>query len=834
MARICTLFLLICLYAHSGIQAAQVTPMSLGQRKAVVNLPGMCSLRPARRWDEALVTGNGIMGASVYGQPYDETVIFNHERLFRPFLDRRPLPPKIASAVPEVRRLMIAGKNSEAHEYWRKVMAENGHSKIINTPPYHPAYAMKVHRDNAGPVVDYLRTVDFMTGEAHIRWQNAKGRWHDKAFGSRADNVIVQLFESRDGQAVSLELSLRDATEHAGELSVTDAKEMDTWLNYRFKYQKTARGYEGTTRVIFTGGNIEVTDNTVRCSGAQRVLLLTRINSLEDFATSDLQALQQSLSQLPADYFQLLGRHLKLHRAAMERLSLNLDQSDDRYLSSEELIARQSQTREIIPAFLQKMFNMGRYALLSSSGVLPPPLTGIWNGAGKPAWSGDWTLDTNLNQQIAGASTAAMKEALMAYLNLIEEIAPSWELNAKHMYGCRGIRSGARTAGRENYDTHFGKWPGHCWNAGAAWLVYPLYEYYLVTGDQDFLKEHALPLMEKVVLFYEDFLTEVDADGKFLFVPSYSPETYKAQSINAVQDIAAAKEAVRTLIEAYQDLGIMAERVTQLRAMFGKFPPYLINEEGVFKEWAYPTYKETFNHRHMSHSYPVWPAHELNWEAHPDLVRAMRVALERRLPQGWSGHGFAVRAFCAARTKYPQLFWQNLYTLMRYDYIQANLVTRHNPGWAPNTDVLCGLPGMISEGLVYSKPGVIELLPAWSPALPNGSVQGIRCRTQATVDMLAWDLDKRAVSATIASSKDQWITLYMRQGIKSLEADTEASFSEHGDIARRLFLRKASPVRVTVYLDKAMNDYPVNTPAFTLDEADRVQAEREAKRKAKK
>ena len=647
----CTLSLLCMIPWVSVMQAAEVTPMTFAQRKAVVNLPGMCSLKPARRWDEAIVTGNGVMGASVFGQPYDETVILNHERLFRPFLDKRPLPPKIASAVPEVRRLMIAGKNMQAHEYWREVMAENGHPKIINTPPYHPAYTMKIRRDDAGDVVDYLRTVDFMTGEAVVRFENAKGRWHDKTFGSRADNVIVQLFESRDGHPVNLEVGLRDATEHPGQSSVTESKVSGTWLNYRFKYKKTARAYEGTTRVICTGGTLEVTGTSVRCSGAQRVLLLTRIVSLEDVATSDMQALQQSLSQLPTDYSQLLGRHLHLHRTAMERVTLTLDQTDDRYLSSEELIAKQAQTREIVPAFLQKMFNMARYALLSSSGVLPPPLTGIWNGAGKPAWSGDWTLDTNLNQQIAGANIAAVDEAMMAYVNLIEEIAPSWELNARNIYGCRGIRSGARTASRENYDTHFGKWPGHCWNAGAAWLVYPLYEYYLLTGDQDFLKDRALPLMEKVVLFYEDFLTETDANGKYLFVPSYSPEAHKAQSINAVQDIAAAKEAMRTLIEAYQDLEIKAERVTQIRAMLAKFPPYLVNEDGVFKEWAYPGYTEALDHRHMSHSYPVWPAHQLTWEEQPDLVKAMRVAIERRLPQEWSGHGFAVRAFCAARTK---------------------------------------------------------------------------------------------------------------------------------------------------------------------------------------
>jgi len=73
----------------------------------------------------------------------------------------------------------------------------------------------------------------------------------------------------------------------------------------------------------------------------------------------------------------------------------------------------------------------------------------------------------------------------------------------------------------------------------------------------------------------------------------------------------------------------------------------------------------------------------------------------------------------------------------------------------------------------YPEPGVIELLPAWSPDLPNGSVQGIRCRTQATVDSLVWDLERKEVTATISSLKDRWITLYARQGIRAIETDTE-------------------------------------------------------------
>jgi hypothetical protein len=353
-----------------------------------------------------------------------------------------------------------------------------------------------------------------------------------------------------------------------------------------------------------------------------------------------------------------------------------------------------------------------------------------------------------------------------------------------------------------------------------------------VTGDKEFLDKRALPLMEKVALFHEDFLTEFDENGDYLFLPSYSPEQLAGQSINAVQNIAAAKQSIETLIEAYGELGIKADRVEHLKGMLAKFPPYLVNEKGAFKEWAYVSYQDGYNHRHMSHSYPVWPAHDLNWEEHPELIKAMRVALELRLPQDHSGHAFAIRALCAARTKYPQLFQQNLYTLMRYDYIQPNLVTRHNPGWCPNTDVLCGLPGLVSEALVYSRPGVIELLPAWSPDLPNGSVQGIRCRTQATVDSLVWDLEKKEVAATISPLKDRWITLYARQGIRTIETDTEVKPSEHGRIARKILLQRGKPVMVAITLDRAINDYPANTPAFTLADAENHHSDRVAKKRA--
>ncbi|WOO40607.1 glycosyl hydrolase family 95 catalytic domain-containing protein [Rubellicoccus peritrichatus] len=824
------LFLTAIAASFCSLDAIHVKPLPLEERKAVMNIPGMCSIRPANRWDEAIVTGNGTLGASVFGQPYKDKVVFNHERLFRPLLDERPLPPEISEALPEVRRMMREGNTHHAQAYWREVMAEKGHTGIVMTPSYHPAYSMLVELEDASSVWDYLRSVDFMTGEAVVRYTNRDGKWISKTFVSRADNVIVQYYTSLDGRNFNVNLKLVDQDHNWREgMELIETTYDEEWMTAQATYNLTDRGYEGVTRVICDGGDVEVGEDSLKCVGVKSVLMLTRIEDHDDFANADLAAIQKDLAQLPTDYDTLFDAHVALHESAMGRVVINLDDSDERYMSSEELIELQAASKEIIPAFLQKMFNMGRYTLLSSSGRYPPPLTSIWNGDQGPPWSADWTLDTNLNQQIAGANTCALPEALYAYLGLIEEIAPSWEVNAQNIYGFRGHMSGIRTSVRENYNTHFHGFPSHCWTAGAAWLIYPLYEYYLVTGDKQYLEDRVLPLMEKTVLFYEDFLTEYDDNGNYLFVPSFSPENSEWQSMNSVQDIAAAKQAIRNLIEAYQDLGIKPERVKHLQGMLDKMPPYLINEEGALKEWAYPKYKDHYDHRHMAHRYPVWPAHELNWEEHPEEMQAMRVAIEKRLPQHWAGHGFVVRAFAAARTNYPELFYQYLYLLMRYDYIERNLITRHNPNWAPNTDVLCGLPGFVAEALLYSKPGVIELLPAWSTRLPSGSIDGLRTRTQATVESLEWDLEQKEITATIRSLKDQWVTIFVRQGIEEIESSAKMRSSEHGDFAREVYLKKGEPVKLTVSLEAATNDFPVNEPSFTLEQAEQIHAERLAK-----
>ena len=84
----------------------------------------------------------------------------------------------------------------------------------------------------------------------------------------------------------------------------------------------------------------------------------------------------------------------------------------------------------------------------------------------------------------------------------------------------------------------------------------------------------------------------------------------------------------------------------------------------------------------------------------------------------------------------------------------------YNRSSAYCTDFAIGYLGVVNESLLYSNTGVIELL----PAVPNsgfdvGEINGLKARTQATVDSLSWNLETGTATAVITSDIDQTITV---------------------------------------------------------------------------
>ncbi|MBO1329819.1 glycoside hydrolase N-terminal domain-containing protein [Streptomyces sp. VRA16 Mangrove soil] len=792
----------------SGRAAALPSQITLPDR-------GIHDTSPAATWTGGFLTGNGEYGAVLYGAPDLEKVVFNYHRLVLPNGTRDLTPPVISGRLDGVRDKALAGDYAGANRDFAAGWS------LRWTQAYHPAYELRIATPGATTVDNYVRVTDFRSGEVSSSWTDQYGTWTRRAFVSRADKVIVQELIPAPGRTVDTTLGVHTALDGLpADLSFTTRATVtgtSGYLNLRGTYAsgKGAFGYEGVTRVVVSGDDAELTAGgpTIVVAKAERVLLLTKLARYESPTGWDAEPLHAQLAALDAHYAPLRQRHTVRHADLYDRSRLDLNVTPtDRQLPVGDLIARQNADRSVIDtALLERLYDSGRYLFISSSGVLPPRLTGIWAGSWGAAWADDFTTDANVNLQVAGGNILDTTELMEGYTQLILGQLDHWRTNAKNLYGARGFLAPSRTDGEYGHMLHFnnGSFPGHTWTGGADWLLHPLLEYYEVTGDRAFLKDKLGPALMELALFYEDFLTRTDANGKTVFVPSFSMEnspgnTGVCLATNATGDIMAGKHALRAAIDAADALGVEQgedEGVARWTALLKKIPAYRVNEQGALAEWSWPSLTDRYNHRHVQHLYGAWPLHEINPEDEPDLVRPAQRALELRGDQNISAHGSLHRALAGARLKDGGQVYGNLRKILGNNMVFTSLMTSHNPNLdIYNADAAHAIPGVLAEALCYSRPGVLELLPALPDQFAKGSLTGLRARGRIRVHRLSWDLAARTVTLSVTSAVTQDVTLISRRGMASVTTSATVTPSSLGTHARKVSLTAGRRTNIAVSL----------------------------------
>jgi hypothetical protein len=618
---------------------------------------------------------------------------------------------------------------------------------------------------------------------ASVEWNDDRGRFSRRLFVSRADDVIVMSIRGPGKGMVDCELTLDarpDSNSPYFKQGIKDIvrKAADGVLHYRMGFTNAYEGgiqaCEVTAKVVTKGGKSQVKDASIVIEGADEVLVLIRVGLPKKPGESTAAATAAGLAKLPADFDQLLAPHAKQHGKIFLRSKLALKGGHGRDLPSEELIAS-SKPGATNPALLEKIYDAARYNILSSSGTLMPNLQGIWTGTWNSPWSGDFTMNGNLQTAMAGNLSGNMAECVEPYWRFLEEHMPAYRENAKRLYGARGIHVPSR-ASTHGFNNHFdATWPMTFWTAGAPWAAQFLYDYWHYTGDEEFLRQRALPFMKEAALFYEDFLVP-GPDGHLFFSPSYSPENEPSNSpsqscVNATMDISAAKELLGNLVAACGHLKVEPEGVARWKKLLEKMPPYQINTDGALKEWTTPLLEDNYAHRHCSHLYAIYNGLPDEIASDAKLKEAFRVALDKRLEvrhqeargisvngryAGEMAFGLALEAMAAASLREADECAQIVEWLAN-SYWGPNLVSTHDPGRFFNTDISGGLPHVLHRMLVDSRPGRIELLPAVPSDWHEGRIDGIRARGNIEIRSLEWSRD--SVAAVLRSAESQTVEL---------------------------------------------------------------------------
>lgn len=756
--------------------------------------------KAAKNWEEGLPIGNGKMGASILGKIAEEMITINEETIwYGPFRNRRN--SQCRENIDTIRELLINGELNKA-QFMAK-MAMTSTPKYMN--PYQPAGDLKIQfpghlskrTDERSCYLDLDEATAYVKYRLHSRKKNEDGsegelekvRYVREHFVSQKYNVVViRLTADEPGRiTVSANMNRKPFEEYSDRL---DTK---TVCNYG---QCGAGGvhYFTGVRMVAQGGEVKTMGDFVYVEHADEVLIYVtsetdfeeRIKAvsgqIEPFSEETImQCQKRAIKRLDeaeqAGYAAIRKAHLEWFSPLFNRVKLDINhcEEDDRILEAqlEELRNGEQNSNDYLTVLL---FNYAKYLMISSSyGCrLPANLQGIWNGEYVPPWQSEFTININTEMNYWFVEKCNLPECHMPLFDLIDRLVENGKVTARELYGCRGFCAHHNTSLWANTDPEGIMDASPFWPMGGAWLSLDMYEHYLFTGDEEFLKKRALPVMREAIRFFEDYLYETK-DGMLVTGPSVSPEnTYLssrgekgALCMGPTMDIQILRQLFSWYLEGSRLVEGDKEAQQLVETMLSKLPPTRISSDGRVMEWL-EEYEETEpGHRHISHMYGLHPGNEIT-EDKPELFAAAEKTIDARLEKG-GGHTGWSRAWIAcffARLKNGEKVFENVNGLLKKS-IKSNLYDTHPPF---QIDGNFGIAEAILESLIQSHNTYTELLPALPKQWQSGSLKGVRLRGGASAD-LTWDNGEVTEFAVTA---DKNMCIEVKYGRKRKQAELKA------------------------------------------------------------
>jgi alpha-L-fucosidase 2 len=408
-------------------------------------------------------------------------------------------------------------------------------------------------------------------------------------------------------------------------------------------------------KVIPEGGSVQAVDNQLRIAGAKAITVVVVAETGYEGYDRDPdgsesmigEACRNRLSKVAQQsYAALRTRHIADHQALFQRVSIELPRTGEsgELDTGERLLAFEKNPD---PDLVALYFQYGRYLLIASSrpGTQPANLQGIWNEKVRPPWSSNWTVNINTQMNYWPAETCNLAECADPLFSLIEGLRRNGAKTAQINYGCKGwvshhnVDLWRQTGPVGDFGHGSPTWAN--WPMSGPWLCSHLWEHYAFSGDEEFLRDKAYPLMKSCAEFCLDWLID-DNNGRLTTCPSLStendfltPDGRKAEtSAGCTMDLALIRELFSRCEETARVLKLDSAFAEKLAEARGKLLPYQIGRYGQLQEWSKDFEESTPGQRHMSHLYPLFPGDQITPRKTPELAAAARVSLERRLAAG--------------------------------------------------------------------------------------------------------------------------------------------------------------------------------------------------------
>lgn len=729
---------------------------------------------PASVWEEALPVGNGRLGAMVFGKYGEERIQLNEDT----YWSGGPYSTVVKGGhekLAEIQKDIFEGKPLEAH----KLFGRHLMGYPVEQQKYQSLANIVLTFKNEKEVTGYKRWLDLATGTTAVEYKAHGVTYTREVFSSVPDQTIAIRITADKPGSISFTAELRGERNSAHSNYATDYFRMDGKGNDELALTGKSADYMGIEgklryevrlKAVADGGTMKVDDIDLVVENANAVTLYfvaaTNFINYKDVSGDHHAKVENYLKNIEGkSYDGIKTAAIKDYQSLFNRVSLTLPSTKNSFLPTDERI--KAVATALDPQLASLAYQFGRYVLISSSrpGTEPANLQGIWNNNMNPSWDSKYTTNINAEMNYWPVESSNLSELAEPLIQLVKDVTDQGSQVAKEHYGAGGWVL------HQNTDIWRVAAPmdGPTWGTftvGGAWLTNQLWEHYLFTLDKNYLKD-IYPVMKGAVQFFMDFLVPYPNNDKnwLITCPSTSPENppkgpgyrYFFDEVTAMYyftticagasiDMQIISDLFGGYIDASKVLGVDEDLSTAVTKARARLVPPQVGSNGMLQEWAEDFEQMEDKHRHISLLYGLYPGNVISAKRTPSLIEPVKKVLEER---GDEGTGFS-RAW-------KMSLWARLYDGDRaLKIFKGYLKQQSYPQlfakcYTPlQVDGTLGVTAGITEMLLQSHEGVIDLLPALPTEWAEGKLTGACARGAFEV---SFEWEKSKITKAVILSK---------------------------------------------------------------------------------
>ena len=601
--------------------------------------------RPAQYFEESLPIGNGKLGALVYGGADTCTLHLNDITLWTGKPVDQHEGAGAAQWIPEIRKALFAEDYARADSLQLHV---EGH----NSSFYQPLATMYLVDLNTGGVSDYYRELDLDSALVRDRYVRGGTVFTREYLASNPDKLIAIRLTANRKAALNLHLMLTSQIPY--KVKVSDRQL--TMTGHATGEASETVHFCNITRLAETDGEVVIEKEGITLRNATMATIYfvnetsyngSRKHPVTEGAPYLERATDDIWHTVNISYNRVRQAHVCDYQHFYDRVKLSLGMpsscDDKQDVPTDVMLRKHTNDRYIETLY----FQFGRYLLIScsrSKGV-PANLQGLWTPHLWSPWRGNYTMNINLEENYWPVFTTNLAEMAEPLDDFLWALAENGRHTAHHFYGidngwCASHNSDL-WAMTNPVGEHRESPMWSCWNMGGAWLVQTLWERYLFTQDECYLRNVAYPLMKGAADFCLEWLVPDPNNPKELITaPSTSPENeyitdqgyHGVTCYGGTADLAIIRELLSDVIAAGTLCG---DTVAIYQAALQQLHPYTIGKDGDLNEWYYDWQDRDPHHRHQSHLIGLYPGRHLT---DPNLQKACEQTLLQKGDEttGWS------------------------------------------------------------------------------------------------------------------------------------------------------------------------------------------------------